>query len=56
MTKHGIIVDDDSDHAPLQIGMYGGIDKENPRVDVYASEDLEKIIELMREKLCRDFL
>ena len=51
MTNYGIIEDDDTDHAPLQIGMYGGIDKENPRVDVYVSQDLEKIIELMRENL-----
>ena len=51
MVKHKIIDDDDTDHAPLQISVYGGIDKENPRVDIYVTQDLEKIIKLMRENL-----
>ena len=51
MVKYGIIEDDDSETAALQISCYGGIDKDNPRVDIYVTQDLEKIIELMRENL-----
>jgi len=51
MTKYGIIEDDNTDHSPFQISVYGGIDKDNPRVDIYVSQDLEIIINLAREKL-----
>ena len=51
MVKYGIIKDDDSETSSLQISCYGGIDKDNPRVDIYVTQDLEKIIELMRENL-----
>lgn len=51
LVKYNVIKDDDVTIEPLQIGLYGGIDKDNPRVDIYVSQDLDKIFELIREKL-----
>ena len=52
LTTYGIIEDDDTNHVSLQINVYGGIDKDNPRVDIYVSQDLDKIIGLTRKLLC----
>jgi len=48
LSKYEIIKDDTVEDIPIQLSVYGGIDKEHPRVDVYVDTDLEKLIELMR--------
>lgn len=52
LTTCKIIKDDHVDNAPLQLSVYGGIDKDNPRVDVYVSNNLNEIGILARKLLC----
>ena len=52
LTKCNIIKDDDATHSPYQLSLYGGIDKENPRVDIYVSQDINEIEKLTRKLLC----
>jgi len=51
LVTHKIIVDDTVFEAPLSIEVFGGIDKNNPRVDVYVSQDLNLIGKLARKFL-----
>jgi hypothetical protein len=53
IVKSGIIKDDDVNTLPFQVSVYGGIDKLNPRVDVYLSTDLNEIGKLARKLLCQ---
>jgi len=52
LTKYKIIDDDDVSHSPFQISVYGGIDKENPRVDIYVSQSIQTIGQIARKNLC----
>lgn len=54
MVKYGIIKDDDVHTIPFQLSLYGGIDKENPRVDIYVSTDINEIEKLARKHLCQE--
>ena len=47
----GKLEDDNANFLPLVVYMYGGIDKENPRVDIEAMElnreSIDKVVEMM---------
>ena len=52
LVTYEIIKDDDITLLPFQVSVYGGIDKENPRVDIYVSQNLKLIGQLARNLLC----
>lgn len=56
MVKEELIPEDSVFYVPMSVDLFGGIDKENPRVDVYASPDFKLIGQLIRRKLCPDQL
>jgi Holliday junction resolvase RusA-like endonuclease len=52
LVTHKILKDDDVHTIPFQLSVYGGIDKENPRVDIYVSTNINEIETLARNFLC----
>ena len=52
LVVHKLIKDDDAYSIPLQVSVYGGIDKENPRVDIYLSADINNLINIIEKCLC----
>jgi hypothetical protein len=53
LVKYEIIKDDDVHTIPFQLSLYGGIDKENPRVDIYVSTNYYDIESLARNLICQ---
>ena len=52
MVEYGKLGDDDMRNIPLVIYRYGGVDHENPRVDidvVSIDDDTDKIVDLLKE-------
>lgn len=52
MTQYGIIEDDDTTRSPFQISLFGGVDKKNPRVDIYICQNFKTIGQLTRNNIC----
>jgi hypothetical protein len=52
LKKYGIIEDDSVKFVPLTIEVFGGININNPRVDIYVSQNLNLIGILARKHLC----
>jgi len=54
LVQNKILKDDSTDDVPFQLSLYGGIDKQNPRVDIYVSTDLTEIGKLTRQLLWQE--
>lgn len=54
LVKNNVIVEDHVFEAPLSMEVFGGVDKENPRVDIYVSSDLNSLGRLARKHLWLD--
>lgn len=54
MVELGKLPDDNVNHIPLVIYMYGGIDKNNPRVDIevleFNKDTIDKIVDMLYNK------
>lgn len=55
LVELGKLPDDNVDYIPIVIYMYGGIDKNKPRVDInvmdYSKESIDKIFEMLYNKI-----
>lgn len=51
LVKNGIITEDHVFECPLSMEVFGGVDKTNPRVDMYVSSDLNQLGKTARKLL-----